>query len=99
MKCLSDIGASRQTHVWQKTCLAKPIRKLRRLRDFHGPSFLVQDFTSLSDEYIFLLSFFAGIPLVYELDENLKPLKHYYLGNEEEVAKAMAKVAAQGKKK
>lgn len=43
--------------------------------------------------------FFAGIPLVYELDENLKPLNHYYLATEEEVKAAEAKVAAQGKAK
>jgi 2,3-bisphosphoglycerate-dependent phosphoglycerate mutase len=39
------------------------------------------------------------MPLVYELDESLKPLKSYYVGDPEEVAKAMAAVAAQGKAK
>ena len=41
----------------------------------------------------------AGIPLVYELDKDLKPIKHYYLATEEEVKAAIAKVAAQGKAK
>lgn len=41
----------------------------------------------------------AGIPLVYELNENLKPIKHYYLASEEEVKAAEAKVANQGKAK
>jgi 2,3-bisphosphoglycerate-dependent phosphoglycerate mutase len=41
----------------------------------------------------------TGIPLVYELDENLKPIKHYYLGDQEEIAKAAAAVANQGKVK
>lgn len=41
----------------------------------------------------------AGIPLVYELDENLKPIKHYYLASEEELKAAQDKVAAQGKAK
>ena len=44
-------------------------------------------------------SFLPGIPLVYELDENLKPLKHYYLADEAAVKAAMDKVAAQGKAK
>jgi 2,3-bisphosphoglycerate-dependent phosphoglycerate mutase len=38
-----------------------------------------------------------GIPLVYELDENLKPIRHYYLGDAEAAAKAAAAVATQGK--
>jgi 2,3-bisphosphoglycerate-dependent phosphoglycerate mutase len=39
------------------------------------------------------------MPLVYELDENLKPLKSYYLGDPEKVKAAMEAVASQGKKK
>jgi 2,3-bisphosphoglycerate-dependent phosphoglycerate mutase len=38
-----------------------------------------------------------GIPLVYELDENLRPIRHYYLGDAEAAAKAAAAVASQGK--
>jgi 2,3-bisphosphoglycerate-dependent phosphoglycerate mutase len=38
-----------------------------------------------------------GIPLVYELDDKLKPLRHYYLGDAEAAARAAAAVAAQGK--
>ena len=41
----------------------------------------------------------TGQPLVYELDENLKAIRHYYLGDPDEIAKAMAEVAAQGKSK
>ena len=41
----------------------------------------------------------SGIPLVYELDENIKPIKHYYLADEAQVKAAMDKVAAQGKAK
>jgi len=41
----------------------------------------------------------TGIPLVYELDNDLKPIKHYYLGDPDEIAKAAAAVAAQGKAK
>ena len=39
----------------------------------------------------------TGIPLVYELDSELKPLKHYYLGDEDTIAAAQAAVANQGK--
>jgi len=41
----------------------------------------------------------SGIPLVYELNKDLKPIKHYYLASDEEVKAAIAKVAAQGKAK
>ena len=40
-----------------------------------------------------------GTPLVYELDENLKPIRHYYLGDQAAIAAAMAAVANQGKAK
>jgi 2,3-bisphosphoglycerate-dependent phosphoglycerate mutase len=51
----------------------------------------------VSDSDIVGLNIPNGIPLVYELDANLKPLRHYYLGDSEAVAKAAAAVAAQGK--
>jgi len=41
----------------------------------------------------------TGIPLVYELTENLKPIRHYYLGDAEAAAKAAAAVAEQAKRK
>ena len=41
---------------------------------------------------------YVSIPLVYEMDDDLKPIKHYYLGDPDEIAKATA-VAAQGKAK
>ena len=41
----------------------------------------------------------TGIPLVYELDENLKPIKNYYLGDQEAIRKAQEAVANQGKAK
>jgi 2,3-bisphosphoglycerate-dependent phosphoglycerate mutase len=40
----------------------------------------------------------TGVPLVYELDQDLTPIKHYYLGDSEAIAKKTAAVAAQGKK-
>ena len=41
----------------------------------------------------------TGVPLVYEFDENFKPIKHYYLGNADEIAAKAAAVANRGKAK
>ena len=50
-------------------------------------------------ENILYLFACSGIPLVYELDADLKPIRHYYLASDEEVKAAIDKVAAQGKAK
>ncbi len=65
----------------------------------HGNSLraLVKYLDNISDEEIAGLNIPTGIPLVYELDSDLKPLRNYYLGDPEAVRKAMEKVAAQGK--
>ena len=67
----------------------------------HGNSLraLVKYLDNMSDEAIIKLNIPTGVPLVYELDEELKPIKSYYLGDPEEIAKAAAAVAAQGKAK
>jgi len=67
----------------------------------HGNSLraLVKYLDNISDEEIVSLNIPTGVPLVYELDDNLKAIKHYYLGDQEEIAKAQAAVAAQGKAK
>ena len=65
----------------------------------HGNSIraLVKYLDNISDADIVGLNIPNGIPLVYELDADLKPLRHYYLGDAEAAAKAAAAVAAQGK--
>jgi 2,3-bisphosphoglycerate-dependent phosphoglycerate mutase len=65
----------------------------------HGNSIraLVKYLDGISDQDIVSLNIPNGIPLVYELDANLKPIRHYYLGDAEAVAKAAAAVASQGK--
>ncbi|MHB8881789.1 MAG: 2,3-diphosphoglycerate-dependent phosphoglycerate mutase [Thermodesulfovibrionales bacterium] len=65
----------------------------------HGNSLraLVRHLDNISDEEILKLNIPTGIPLVYELDDNLKPIRHYYLGDQEEIRKAAEKVANQGK--
>ena len=67
----------------------------------HGNSLraLVKYLDNMSEEAIIKLNIPTGVPLVYELDESLKPIQHYYLGDPEEIAKAAAAVAAQGKAK
>ncbi len=65
----------------------------------HGNSLraLVMHLDHISDQQIVELNIPTGIPLVYELDNNLRPLKHYYLGAEETVNQAVQAVANQGK--
>ncbi|MGC3985152.1 MAG: 2,3-bisphosphoglycerate-dependent phosphoglycerate mutase [Pseudorhodoferax sp.] len=65
----------------------------------HGNSIraLVKYLDGISDSDIVGLNIPNGIPLVYELDAELKPLRHYYLGDAEAAETAAAKVAAQGK--
>lgn len=67
----------------------------------HGNSLraLVKYLDSISDKDIVEVNIPTGIPLVYELDDNLKPLNRYYLGDPDEMKKAMEKVANQGKAK
>jgi 2,3-bisphosphoglycerate-dependent phosphoglycerate mutase len=64
----------------------------------HGNSLraLVKHLDGVSEEEIVELNIPTGLPLVYELDADLKPVKHYYLGDADEAAKKAAAVAAQG---
>ena len=67
----------------------------------HGNSLraLVKYLDTVSDKDIVGLNIPTGVPLVYELDESLKPIRNYYLGDQEAIAKKAAEVAAQGKSK
>jgi 2,3-bisphosphoglycerate-dependent phosphoglycerate mutase len=67
----------------------------------HGNSLraLVKYLDDLSEEEILKLNIPTGVPLVYELDDDLKPLRRYYLGDQEAIAASMAAVASQGKAK
>jgi 2,3-bisphosphoglycerate-dependent phosphoglycerate mutase len=60
---------------------------------------LVKYLDNISEEEIVGLNIPTGIPLVYELDENLKPIKHYYLGDQEKIEAAINSVAKQTEKK
>jgi 2,3-bisphosphoglycerate-dependent phosphoglycerate mutase len=81
--------------------IAPNIKKGRKIIiSAHGNSLraLVKYLDNISDDEIPELNIPTGIPLVYELDEELKPIKHYYLADEETVKKATQKVANQLKK-
>jgi 2,3-bisphosphoglycerate-dependent phosphoglycerate mutase len=67
----------------------------------HGNSLraMVKYLDNIPDADIVGMNIPTGIPLIYEMDENLKPINRYYLGSEEEVRKAMESVAKQGKAK
>ncbi len=95
------ITLERVLPFWHST-LAPEIKAGKRLLiAAHGNSLraLVKYLDNISDAEITELNIPTGLPLVYELDENLKPIQHYYLGDAEEAAKKAAAVANQGKAK
>ena len=97
-ECLKDTVA-RVMPFWNEA-LAPALKSGRRLVvAAHGNSIraLVKYLDGMSDQDIVGLNIPNGIPLVYELDDALKPIRHYYLGDAEAVAKAAAAVASQGK--
>ena len=99
-ECLKDTVA-RVLPYWNQT-IAPDIRAGKRvLIAAHGNSIraLVKYLDKVSDKDIVGLNIPTGVPLVYELDDTLKPLRHYYLGDAAEVEKAMQAVANQGKAK
>jgi 2,3-bisphosphoglycerate-dependent phosphoglycerate mutase len=86
---------------WHET-LAPTVRSGKRvLVSAHGNSMraLVKYLDNLSEEAVVKLNIPTGIPLIYELSDDLKPIRHYYLGDEERIRKAIESVAAQGRAK
>jgi 2,3-bisphosphoglycerate-dependent phosphoglycerate mutase len=99
-ECLKDTVA-RFLPYWHET-VAPTIKSGKRVVIFaHGNSLraLVKYLDNVSDADILELNIPTGMPLVYELDAELKPLKSYYLGDPEKVKAAMEAVAKQGSKK
>lgn len=97
-ECLKDTVA-RVIPLWTDS-IAPAIKSGKRIvLAAHGNSIraLIKYLDNISEEAIVNLNIPNGIPLVYELDENLKPIKHYYLGDAQAAAKAAAAVASQGK--
>lgn len=97
-ECLKDT-VERVLPFWNES-IAPAIRSGKRVVvAAHGNSIraLVKYLDGISDQEIVGLNIPNGIPLVYELDTALKPVRHYYLGDAEAAARAAAAVASQGK--
>ena len=99
-ECLKDTVA-RVIPYWSSAIAPAVSAGRRVLIVAHGNSLraLVKHLDGMSDAAVVALNIPTGIPLVYELDDGLKPLKHYYLGDPEEAARRIAAVSAQGKAK
>jgi len=99
-ECLKDT-VERFLPYWHDV-IAPTIKSGKRvLISAHGNSLraLVKYLDNVPENEIVSLNIPTGIPLIYELDDDLKPIKHYYLGEAEKVKEAMEAVAAQGKAK
>jgi len=97
-ECLKDT-VNRVLPYWHEVIAPMIKSGKRAIISAHGNSLraLVKYLDNISDEDIVGLNIPTGISLVYELDDALKPIKSYYLGDPEEVKKAMETVAKQGK--
>jgi 2,3-bisphosphoglycerate-dependent phosphoglycerate mutase len=97
-ECLKDTVA-RFLPYWHDTIVPAIRAGKKVIITAHGNSLraLVKHLDGVSDQDIVGLNIPTGVPLVYELDPELKPIRHYYLGDPEAVAKAAAAVANQGK--
>ena len=97
-ECLKDTVA-RVLPYWNES-VAPAIKSGKRVMiAAHGNSIraLVKYLDNIADDAIVGVNIPNGIPLVYELDDELKPIRNYYLGDAEAAAKAAAAVASQGK--
>jgi 2,3-bisphosphoglycerate-dependent phosphoglycerate mutase len=97
-ECLKDT-VERVIPYWLNEIAPAVKRGEKVLVTAHGNTLraLVKYFDNLSEEEVLALNIPTGIPLVYELDDNLKPIRHYYLGDQKAIAAAAAAVASQGK--
>jgi len=99
-ECLKDTVA-RVIPYWQSAIAPAVSAGRRILIAAHGNSLraLIKHLDDLSEQEVVPLNVPTGVPLVYELDKALKPVRHYYLGDQSEIAKRIAAVSAQGKAK
>jgi len=99
-ECLKDTVA-RVVPFWKDSIAPALSRGRRVLVAAHGNSLraLIKYLDNVSDDDIVGVNIPTARPLVYELDADLRPLRHYYLGDAAEIERAMAAVAAQGKAK
>jgi len=99
-ECLKDTS-ERFLPYWHDEMVPIIKSNKRAIVSAHGNSLraLVKYLDNISDEEIVGLNIPTGIPLVYELDDELKPIRHYYLGDPEEIKRATEAVKNQGKTK
>jgi 2,3-bisphosphoglycerate-dependent phosphoglycerate mutase len=99
-ECLKDTVA-RVVPFWNDSIAPALQRGRRVLVAAHGNSLraLIKYLDNVGEDEIVNLNIPTAQPLVYELDASLKPIRNYYLGDPEEIARAQAAVAAQGKSK
>ncbi len=99
-ECLKDV-LERLLPYWEGTIVPEIKTGKTVMIAAHGNSLraLVKHLDGISDDDIVELNIPTARPLVYELDDNLKPIRHYYLGNQAEIEAAMAAVAKQGSAK
>jgi len=98
-ECLADTVA-RVVPYWQEVIVPEILAGRKIIIAAHGNSLraLVKYLDNISDKDILELNIPTGVPLVYDLDKDMKPIAHRYLGDAEAIAKAQAAVANQGKK-
>ena len=97
-ECLKDTVA-RFVPYWQMEIAPQVLAGKSVIIAAHGNSLraLIKHLDDASDDAIVGLNIPTAVPLVYELTDDLKPIRSYYLGDQAEIAKAQAAVAAQGK--
>jgi 2,3-bisphosphoglycerate-dependent phosphoglycerate mutase len=97
-ECLKDT-VTRFLPCWHDAIAPAVTSGLKVIIAAHGNSLraLVKFLDNVSDDDIVELNIPTGVPLIYELDANLKPITHDYLGDQDEVRKAQQAVAQQGK--
>jgi 2,3-bisphosphoglycerate-dependent phosphoglycerate mutase len=97
-ECLKDT-VERVMPLWQEAMAPAILAGKRIVVAAHGNSIraLIKYLDNISDEDIVGVNIPNGIPLVYELDAQLRPLRNYYLGDAQAAAQAAAAVASQGK--
>jgi len=99
-ECLKDT-VERFLPFWHRRVVPALEADQRIIIVAHGNSLraLVKYLDNIPDDEIVHLNIPTGVPLIYELEDNLKPIRHYYLGDQAKIQAAIQSVAAQGKAK
>ena len=95
----ATIFSARVVPYWENEIVPNIKAGRKILITAHGNSLrsLIKHLDNISDKDIVGVNVPTAVPLVYELDENMRPIRSYYLGDQEAIKQKMAAVAAQGK--